>query len=579
MHGAATSPNAEVFACAAAQVKKALEVTHSLGGEGYTFWGGREGYSTLWNTDMKRELDHLGKFLHLAVDYAKEIGFKGQFYIEPKPKEPTKHQYDSDAAACLNFLREYDLLPYFKLNLETNHATLAGHSMQHEMEVAGAAGALGSIDANTGDLLVGWDTDQFPTDIYLTTQCMLVALKYGGFSTGGINFDSKVRRESVDPEDLFHAHIGGMDAFARGLKIAAAIRADGRLAAFVKERYQSWDSGLGARIEAGQRALASLERFALEKEEAAASGSGRQGILGELSSMNSFEVRTVKSGVDPVLIQQPHFGGHAGSRSVPPAPGAGIFVLAVPEGRRLSRRPGLDCFCRVRRGAVFHHGRIVARCLELLSCHKPSPLRCLCNMRGLGVTPVAPGATLSPRTMRAPKKKNVILSRSISTLLAAGILSVPVAIVKATSDVWDGSTNGLWATNTNWLTNPAIVPGTGDTATFSGTGNGFTTIDLGAGITIRGLLFDTAAAASYTIGAGVAGSQTLTWDNGGAVVVSAPVTTSQTVNANLVMGNDGSTQSFSVVNQSVAANQLLTLAGGITGSAGAGIKTRGGRSW
>ncbi len=178
--GAATSPNAEAFAFAAAQVKKALEVTKELGGEGYTFWGGREGYSTLWNTDMKRELDHLAKFLHLAVDYAKQIGFKGQFYIEPKPKEPTKHQYDSDAAACLNFLREYDLLPYLKLNLETNHATLAGHSMQHEMEVAGAAGALGSIDANTGDLLLGWDTDQFPTDIYLTTQCMLSILKYGG---------------------------------------------------------------------------------------------------------------------------------------------------------------------------------------------------------------------------------------------------------------------------------------------------------------------------------------------------------------------------------------------------------------
>src|ERR1700690_2133951 len=252
VHGASTSCNADAFVFAVAQVKKALEITKELNGGGYTFWGGREGYSTLWNTDMKRELDHLGKFLHMAVDYAKEIGFKGQFYIEPKPKEPTKHQYDSDAAACLNFLREYDLLQHFKLNLETNHATLAGHSMQHEMEVAGAAGALGSIDANTGDLLLGWDTDQFPTDIYLTTQCMLVALKYGGFSTGGVNFDSKVRRESIDPEDLFHAHIGGMDAFARGLKIAAAIRADGRLANFVKERYASWDSGLGANIESGR---------------------------------------------------------------------------------------------------------------------------------------------------------------------------------------------------------------------------------------------------------------------------------------------------------------------------------------
>ncbi|MCE9610225.1 MAG: xylose isomerase [Chthoniobacter sp.] len=282
MHGAATSCNAETFAFAAAQVKKALEVTHELGGEGYTFWGGREGYSTLWNTDMKRELDHLGRFLHMAVNYAKEIGFKGQFYIEPKPKEPTKHQYDSDAAACLNFLREYDLLPHFKLNLETNHATLAGHSMQHEMEVAGAAGALGSMDANTGDLLLGWDTDQFPTDIYLTTQCMLVALKYGGFTTGGVNFDSKVRRESIDPEDLFHAHIGGMDAFARGLKIAAAIRADGRLAEFVKNRYASWDSGVGASIEAGKENFRSLEKLMLEQGEAAACQSGRQEFLENL---------------------------------------------------------------------------------------------------------------------------------------------------------------------------------------------------------------------------------------------------------------------------------------------------------
>src|ERR1700749_3085472 len=213
---------------------------------------------------MKRERDPLARFLHLALKYAREIGFKGQFYIEPKPKEPTKHQYDSDAAACLNFLREFDLLPHFKLNLETNHATLAGHSMQHEMEVAAAAGALGSLDANTGDLLLGWDTDQFPTDIYLTTQCMQVVLKSGGLTTGGVNFDAKVRRESIDPEDLFHAHIGGMDAFARGLKIAAAIRRDGRLAEFVKQRYASWDTGLGASIEAGQESFASLEKLMLE---------------------------------------------------------------------------------------------------------------------------------------------------------------------------------------------------------------------------------------------------------------------------------------------------------------------------
>ena len=280
--GAATSPNAEAFAFAAAQVKKALEVTHALGGEGYTFWGGREGYSTLWNTDMKRELDHLAKFLHMAVDYAKQIGFKGQFYIEPKPKEPTKHQYDADAAACLNFLREYDLLPHLKLNLETNHATLAGHSMQHEMEVAGGASALGSIDANTGDLLVGWDTDQFPTDIYLTTQCMYSVLKYGGFTTGGVNFDAKVRRESFEPVDLFHAHIGGMDAFARGLKIAHAIRQDGRLADFVKARYASWDSDLGRKVEAGQARFADLEAYAFQKGDVTTNVSGRQEMLENL---------------------------------------------------------------------------------------------------------------------------------------------------------------------------------------------------------------------------------------------------------------------------------------------------------
>jgi len=282
VHGAATSCNADVFAFAAAQVKKALEITHELGGAGYVFWGGREGYSTLWNTNMKRELEHLAKFLHLAVDYKKQIGFKGQFYIEPKPKEPTKHQYDSEAAACLNFLREYDLMNHLKLNIETNHATLAGHTMQHELEVAGAAGALGSIDANTGDELIGWDTDQFPTNIYLTTQIMLTILKYGGFKTGGTNFDAKVRRESFEPEDLFHAHVGGMDAFARGLKIAAAIRKDGRLAKFVKDRYASWDSGIGAKIESGKADSAALEAYMLKKGEVTGNESGRQEFLENL---------------------------------------------------------------------------------------------------------------------------------------------------------------------------------------------------------------------------------------------------------------------------------------------------------
>lgn len=282
VHGAATSCNADVFAYAAAQVKKALEVTHELDGEGYVFWGGREGYSTLLNTDIKRELDHLAQFLHLAVDYKKKIGFKGQFYIEPKPKEPTKHQYDSDAAACLNFLREYGLKDHLKLNLETNHATLAGHTMHHEMEVAAAAGALGSLDANTGDPMLGWDTDQFPTDIYLTTLSMLTVLKMGGLTTGGVNFDAKVRRESFEPVDLFHAHIGGMDAFARGLKIAAAIRKDGRLADFVKQRYSSWDEGIGTKIEAGKTTLKDLEAYILKKGESAPNSSGRQEYLENL---------------------------------------------------------------------------------------------------------------------------------------------------------------------------------------------------------------------------------------------------------------------------------------------------------
>jgi len=282
MHGASTSCNADVFAFAAAQVKKAMEVTHELEGEGYVFWGGREGYTTLLNTDLKREMDHLGAFMRMAVDHKREIGFKGPFYIEPKPKEPTKHQYDSDAAACLNFLREYDLLDDFKLNIETNHATLAGHTMQHELEVAAAAGALGSIDANMGDVLLGWDTDQFPTDLYLTAHAMLTILKMGGFTTGGTNFDAKVRRESFEPIDLFHAHIAGMDTFARGLKIAAAIRKDGRLAAFVKQRYSSWDTGIGRDIERGKAGFRELEAYMLKKGDVTANTSGRQEYLENL---------------------------------------------------------------------------------------------------------------------------------------------------------------------------------------------------------------------------------------------------------------------------------------------------------
>lgn len=282
MHGAATSPHADTFAFAAAQVKKCLEITTQLGGHNYVFWGGREGYQNLFNTDMRRELDHLARFFHMAVEYADEIGFKGTFLIEPKPKEPTKHQYDSDAAACINFLRAAGLMERFKLNIETNHATLAGHTMMHELDYAGHQGVLGSIDANTGDLLLGWDTDQFPTDYYLTTQIMMMLLKYGGIGLGGVNFDAKVRRESFEPIDLFYAHIGGMDAFARGLKIAAAIRADGELAQFVQQRYASWDTGIGAEIEAGRANFKTLEAYMLAKGDVAPLQSGRQEMLENL---------------------------------------------------------------------------------------------------------------------------------------------------------------------------------------------------------------------------------------------------------------------------------------------------------
>jgi xylose isomerase len=279
MHGAATSPNADAFAFAAAQVKKALEVTKELGGDGYVFWGGREGYQSIWNTDMKAELDHLAAFMHMAVDYAKDIGFTGQFYFEPKPKEPTKHQYDFDAAACINFLRAYGLTDHVKLNIETNHATLAGHNVEHELEYSGYQGFLGSVDANTGDLLLGWDTDQFPTDVYLTTKIMLSFLKYGGLEPGGVNFDAKVRRESFEPVDLFYAHVGGMDCFAKGLKLAAAIRAEGDIQGMVDDRYASWTTGVGKEILAGKHDFKSLEKYMLEKGDAEPNKSGRQELF------------------------------------------------------------------------------------------------------------------------------------------------------------------------------------------------------------------------------------------------------------------------------------------------------------
>jgi xylose isomerase len=279
--GAATNPDPHVFACAAAQVKHALDATHALGGEGYVFWGGREGYDTLLHTDMKREREQLARFFWMAANHAKSIGFEGQLYIEPKPMEPTKHQYDSSAEACLNFLREFGLTGRLKLNIETNHATLAGHSMQHELRVARHAGALGSVDANTGDELLGWDTDQFPTSIYLTTQIMLEIMEMGGFTTGGLNFDAKVRRQSHETVDLFHAHIGGMDAFARGLEIAHAIHQDGRLKAFVDERYAGWQGELGRRILSGEASLGDCEAYAREHGEPVRR-SGRQEMLENL---------------------------------------------------------------------------------------------------------------------------------------------------------------------------------------------------------------------------------------------------------------------------------------------------------
>ena len=267
MNGAATNPEFSVLAQAAAQVKSALDATIALGGKGYVFWGGREGYMSLLNTDMKREVEHLGRFLALARDYARKNGFAGTFFIEPKPMEPTKHQYDFDAAAVLNFLRQFDLLGDFKLNIEVNHATLAGHTFQHELQAAADAGALASIDANRGDYQNGWDTDEFPMDIFELTQAMLVILEAGGLKPGGINFDAKLRRNSIDEADLFIAHINGMDTFARSLLAADKLLNDSPYRAWRKERYASFDSGDGARFEAGGMTLESLRDFAVKNGE------------------------------------------------------------------------------------------------------------------------------------------------------------------------------------------------------------------------------------------------------------------------------------------------------------------------
>ncbi|ACM59729.1 xylose isomerase [Caldicellulosiruptor bescii] len=278
VHGAATSCNADVFAYAAAQVKKALEVTKELGGENYVFWGGREGYETLLNTDMGLELDNLARFLHMAVEYAKEIGFDGQFLIEPKPKEPTKHQYDFDSAHVYGFLKKYDLDKYFKLNIEVNHATLAGHDFHHELRFARINNMLGSIDANMGDLLLGWDTDQFPTDVRLTTLAMYEVIKAGGFDKGGLNFDAKVRRGSFELEDLVIGHIAGMDAFAKGFKIAYKLVKDGVFDKFIDERYKSYKEGIGAKIVSGEANFKMLEEYALSLDKIE-NKSGKQELL------------------------------------------------------------------------------------------------------------------------------------------------------------------------------------------------------------------------------------------------------------------------------------------------------------
>lgn len=263
VHGAGTSSNAAVYAHAAAQIKKGLEIGKRLGAENYVFWGGREGYESLLNTDMQLELDNLARLYRMAADYADEIGFDAQFLIEPKPKEPMKHQYDFDAATTIAFLQRYGLTDRFKLNLEANHATLAGHTFEHELRVARMHGMLGSLDANQGDLLLGWDTDEFPTDLYAVTLTMVEVLKAGGLGRGGVNFDAKVRRGSFDAEDLFHAHIAGMDAYAYGLKTAARLIEDGVFEQAVERRYASYREGIGADIAAGRATLASLEQVAL----------------------------------------------------------------------------------------------------------------------------------------------------------------------------------------------------------------------------------------------------------------------------------------------------------------------------
>lgn len=278
MAGAGTSPDADVFAISAGKIKAGIDAAIKLGASGYVFWGGREGYDTLLNTDVALENDNLARLLTMARDYGRSRGFKGDFYIEPKPKEPTKHQYDFDVATCANFLRKYGLMDDFKMNVEANHATLAGHTFQHELRMARVNGIFGSIDANQGDLLLGWDTDQFPTNVYDTTMCMYEVLKAGGFTNGGLNFDAKTRRQSNTFDDLILAFIAGMDSFALGLIKAKEIMEDGRLDAFIEERYSSYTRGIGKRIVEGKETLESLAAYAADIK-AGTPASGRQEYL------------------------------------------------------------------------------------------------------------------------------------------------------------------------------------------------------------------------------------------------------------------------------------------------------------
>ena len=278
MNGAGSSNSADVFCFAAAQIKKALELTVKLGGRGYVFWGGREGYETLLNTDMKFEQENIAQLMHMAVDYGRKIGFKGDFYIEPKPKEPMKHQYDYDAATAIGFLRQYNLDKDFKLNIEANHATLAGHTFQHDLRVSRINDMLGSIDANQGDFLLGWDTDEFPCDVSAATMCMYEVLKSGGLS-GGFNFDAKNRRPSYMPEDMFYGYILGMDTFALGLLKAVELIEDGRIDRFVEERYASYRSGIGKRIRDKAATLEECAAYAAELRKPDLPGSGRQEYL------------------------------------------------------------------------------------------------------------------------------------------------------------------------------------------------------------------------------------------------------------------------------------------------------------